>query len=112
MSQNQLYGEMDAFSHGATSAANHSDSIDAHRAALGPIVDAIRGGGWEGQSRRAFDTAYDEWEAGIATVVKFLRALGDNTASSIDIYGNADEDANAQISRVQSPGAFNGALSS
>ena len=110
MNQNQLYGDEESLGHGARSAATVSDSIDAHRTALHPIVDAIRGGGWQGLSRTAFDRAYDDWEEGVVRLVTSLRSLGDNTTFAMGQYGDADESSNAQMNQVQSMGAFNGAL--
>ena len=110
MNQNQLHGEMESLDHGAKSAATVSDSIDAHRTALHPIVDAIRGGGWQGLSRTAFDRAYDDWEEGVVRLVESLRSLGDNTTYAMRQYGDADESSNAQLNQVQGTGAFNGAL--
>jgi len=110
VNQNQLYGETESLDHGARSAAAVSDSIDGHLTALHPIVDAIRGGGWQGTSRTAFDSAYDTWEQGVVRLVASLRSLGDNTTFARGQYGDADESSNAQMSQVQGMGAFNGAL--
>jgi len=110
VNQNQLHGEMESLDHGAKSAATVSDSIDAHRTALHPIVDAIRGGGWQGLSRTAFDRAYDDWEEGVVRLVTSLRSLGEHTTFAMGEYGNADDTSNTQMSQVQSMGAFNGAL--
>ncbi|MCA2218182.1 WXG100 family type VII secretion target [Wangella sp. NEAU-J3] len=95
----------------ASVAGNVAGSIDGHRASLRPTVEALRGQ-WEGTGRVAFEGAHQTWEEGINRLVAALRALGENTAYSVNTYVAADETNRANFEKVQNLGAFGGALRS
>jgi WXG100 family type VII secretion target len=106
----QLSGVTETLERAAATAGAVSDSIEGHRAALRPTVDAVRADGWDGSSRLAFDRAYEQWEEGLTRLVTSLRGLGDNTTYSVNMYSSVDEAGQSRLDQVQGMGAFGGAL--
>lgn len=93
----------------ASTAATVAGSIDGHRAALRPTVEALKGQ-WEGAGRPAFENAHQTWEEGIVRLVTALQSLGENTAYSVNTYVAADETNRANLDKIQGMSAFGGAL--
>ena len=110
MNSDQLHGVTETLERAAATAGTVADSIDGHRAALRPTVDAVRSGGWEGSARAAFDRAYERWEEGLVRLVGSLRTLGENTTFSVNTYASADEAGQSQMNQIEGMGAFGGAL--
>ncbi|MDA3647197.1 WXG100 family type VII secretion target [Saccharopolyspora indica] len=105
----QLHGVTETLQRAAQMAGTVSDDIQAHRAALRPIVDALKGQ-WEGTARPAFDNAHAQWEAGIVRLVAALTNLGENTRFSSNAYDQADQTSASGLNSVQSAAPFGGAL--
>ena len=65
---------------------------------------------WRGSAAEAFARAHEKWETGMVSLCGSLRTLGENTAFSMNTYAEANEAGQTQLSKVESMGAFGGAL--
>jgi WXG100 family type VII secretion target len=106
---NQLHAETGVLDSTAVTATTTADSIEAHRAALQPVVAGMRAG-WDGLAPPMFEGAHTNWEAGITRLVTALRDLGDNTRVVSASYTATDEAAAANLGALQNGGAFGNAL--
>jgi WXG100 family type VII secretion target len=109
-SGNQLHGATGTLDNTATTAVTLSDSIEAHRASLQPVVAGMRAG-WDGTAPPMFEAAHTNWETGITRLTTALRELGDNTRFSSASYVATDQNNAATLGALQNGGAFGGALS-
>lgn len=112
MQPEQLHADQSVVTNAAEDADRVATSIDGHLATLQPTVDTVLASGWAGGARDAFETAYEEWKAGVVKLAASLRELGGNTMMAGQDFDQADQAARQRISQVQSMGAFDGALKS
>ncbi|MEU5566828.1 WXG100 family type VII secretion target [Micromonospora musae] len=105
----QLHGVTETLERAAAMAGTVSGSIEGHRGALRPTVDALKGQ-WEGTARPAFDQAHEQWELGITRLVTALNSLGENTRFSSNAYLAADQNAASGLNAAQGHSPFGGAL--
>jgi WXG100 family type VII secretion target len=80
--------------------ADLSSELHAKMEVLRWDVEALIGGGWQGNAARGFAEGFEQWQAGAREVVEALAQMGQLLGATGRDYGQTDEDSAANLWRA------------
>ncbi|GAA1722321.1 WXG100 family type VII secretion target [Fodinicola feengrottensis] len=105
----RLDGVTESIMHGGRMAHTVAQNLDGHSKTLAGHIASLNGQ-ISGSYATALYSAHDQWQAGHLRLSNALRAMGDSTNYSGNLYDQADQNLHQSFSSVLGSDPFGGAL--